>query len=70
MTQARDFNNRYKNLPRGFDDTFAEIVSQETASVLKDKQTIDEAIQHIRERGNTELKQAHEKEMITEKVNN
>ncbi|MNW58678.1 hypothetical protein D3C74_365570 [compost metagenome] len=70
MTQARDFNNRYKNLPHGFDNAFAEIVSRETASVLDDKQTIDEALQHIRERGSTELRQAHEKEAITEKANN
>ncbi|MNO63794.1 hypothetical protein D3C76_545070 [compost metagenome] len=62
----RNFNKRYENLPHGFDNAFAEIVTQETTAVLEDKQTIDEALQHIKERGNTELKQAHEKAAINE----
>lgn len=66
LTRVRNFNKRYENLPHGFDNAFAEIVTQETTAVLEDKQTIDEALQHIKERGNTELKQAHEKAAINE----
>lgn len=62
LTKPRNFNKRYEHLPQGFEDAFADIVSQETVSLLEDKQTIDEALQHIKEKGNLALQQSHEKE--------
>lgn len=68
LTKPRNFNKRYEHLPQGFEDAFAEIVSQETTSILENKQTIDEAFQHIKDRGSQELQQAHEKGSITKKT--
>lgn len=47
-----------ENLPRSFYEQFSKILNEETEKVLKDEQTIDEALANIEDRGNLALEQA------------